>query len=167
MLEKNLTLHFIITEIKMVIFLQRIVKICYTNSQTPLEEAGHSTVGGPRCPSLPRSPPVCINDSGAVTDGRRLLRWLCEQVTRPPVCFCLQLLDLQCSLPALPGGVQAINYLPAMQETWVWSVGQEDPLEKGTATHSSILAWRIPRTGERGGLQSMGSHRVSHDWTLN
>ena len=48
--------------------------------------------------------------------------------------------------------------------TWVWSLGQEDPLEKGMATHSSILAWRIPWTEEPGGLQSTGSQRVRHDW---
>ena len=53
--------------------------------------------------------------------------------------------------------------LPAMQETWVLSLGQEDPLEKGMATHSSILAWRIPRTEEPGGLQTMGSQRVGYD----
>ena len=53
--------------------------------------------------------------------------------------------------------------LPAMQETWVQSLGWEDPLEKGTAAHSSILAWRIPWTEEPGGLQSMGSQRVGHD----
>jgi len=52
---------------------------------------------------------------------------------------------------------------PAMQETWVRSLGWEDPLEKGMATHSSILAWKIPRTEEPGGLQSMGSQRVGHD----
>ena len=52
--------------------------------------------------------------------------------------------------------------LPAMQETWVWSLDWEDPLEKGMATHSSILAWRIPWTEERGGLQSMGSRK---SWT--
>ena len=51
-----------------------------------------------------------------------------------------------------------------MQETPAWSLGQEDPLEKEMATHSSILAWRIPWTEESGGLQSMGSHRVGHDW---
>ena len=49
---------------------------------------------------------------------------------------------------------------PAMRETWVQSLGWEDPLEKGKATHSSILAWRIPWTEEPGGLQSMGSKRV-------
>ena len=58
---------------------------------------------------------------------------------------------------------QLVKYLPAMQETWVQSLGQEDPLEKGMATHSSILAWRIPWTEEPGGLQSMDSQRVGHD----
>ena len=53
--------------------------------------------------------------------------------------------------------------LPAMRETWVRSQGWEDLLEKGMATHSSILAWRIPWTEEPGGLQSMGSHRVGQD----
>ena len=50
-----------------------------------------------------------------------------------------------------------------MQETWVQSLGQEDPLEKDMATHSSILAWEIPWTEETGRLQSMGSQRVKHD----
>ena len=54
---------------------------------------------------------------------------------------------------------QLVKRLPAMQETWV----QEDPLEKGMATHSSILAWRIPWTEEPGGLQSKGSHKVRQD----
>ena len=53
--------------------------------------------------------------------------------------------------------------LPAMQETQVRSLGQEDPLEKEMATHSSILAWRIPWTEEPGGLQSMRLHRVGHN----
>ena len=56
-----------------------------------------------------------------------------------------------------------VKNLPAMQETQVWSLGWEDPLEKGVATHSSIPAWRIPRTVESGGLQSMGLQRVRHD----
>ena len=55
-----------------------------------------------------------------------------------------------------------VKNLPAMQETWVQSLGQEDPLEEDTATHSSILAWKIPWTEEPGGLQSMGSYRVVH-----
>ena len=56
-----------------------------------------------------------------------------------------------------------VKNLPAMQEAQVRSLGQKDPLEKGMATQSSILAWRIPGTGEPGGLPSMGSHRVGHD----
>ena len=56
-----------------------------------------------------------------------------------------------------------VKNLPAMQETWVQSLGQEGTLEKGMATHSSILAWRIPWTEELGGLQSMGLQRVGHD----
>ena len=55
--------------------------------------------------------------------------------------------------------------LPAMQETDVWSLGGEDALQKGMATHSSILAWRIPWTEGPGGLQSMGLQRVGHDWS--
>ena len=57
-----------------------------------------------------------------------------------------------------------VKNLPAVQETWVQSLGLEHPLEKGMATHSSILAWEIPWTEEPGGLQSIGSQRVRHDW---
>ena len=55
---------------------------------------------------------------------------------------------------------QRLKHLPAMWETWVQSLGQEDPLEKEMATHSSIIAWRIPWMEEPGGLQSMGLQRV-------
>ena len=55
---------------------------------------------------------------------------------------------------------------PEMRETWVWSLDWDDSLEKGMATHSSILAWRIPWTEEPGRLQSMGSQRVGHDWLV-
>ena len=58
---------------------------------------------------------------------------------------------------------QTVKILPAMQETWVQSLGQEDPLETEMATHSSILAWKIPWTEETGALQSMGLQRVRHD----
>ena len=58
---------------------------------------------------------------------------------------------------------QMLKNLPAMHETWVRSLGWEDPLEEGMATHSSILAWRILWTEEPGGLQSMGSQRARHD----
>ena len=57
---------------------------------------------------------------------------------------------------------QVVKNLPAVGETWVLSLGREDPLEEGMATHSGILAWRIPWTEEPGGLQSMGSQRVGH-----
>ena len=62
---------------------------------------------------------------------------------------------------------QIVKNLPAMRETWVWSLDQEDPLEKEMATHSSILAWRIPWTEEPGGLQSTGSRNVRHDWATS
>ena len=58
---------------------------------------------------------------------------------------------------------QRVKNPPSMQETGVLSLGQEDPLEKGIATHSSILAWRIPWTEDPGGLQFMGSQRVGCD----
>ena len=53
----------------------------------------------------------------------------------------------------------------AVQETWVWSLGQEDPLEEGMAAHSSILAWTVPWTEKPGGLPSTGSQRVGHDYS--
>ena len=68
--------------------------------------------------------------------------------------FSLIYLSVRASLVA-----QLVKDLPAMRETWVWSLGWEDTMEKGKATHSSILAWRIPWT-----VQSMGSQRVGHDW---
>ena len=56
-----------------------------------------------------------------------------------------------------------VKNLPAMQETWIQSLGQEDPLEKEMAAHSSILAWRIPWKEEPGGLYSIGSQRIGHN----
>ena len=58
---------------------------------------------------------------------------------------------------------QTVKHLPAMLETWVQSLGQEDPLEKEMATHSSTLAWKIPWTEEPGRLQSIELQRVRHD----
>ena len=58
---------------------------------------------------------------------------------------------------------QTVKHLSTMRETWVQSLGWEDPLEKEMAIHSSILAWKIPWTEESGRLQSMGSQRVGHD----
>ena len=62
---------------------------------------------------------------------------------------------------------QIVKNPPAVWETWVPSLGQEDPLEKEMTTHSSILAWRIPWTEEPGWLQSMGLQRVGLDWVTN
>ena len=63
--------------------------------------------------------------------------------------------------------LQMVKNLPAIRETWTQSLSWEDPLKKGMATLSSILAWRIPWTEEPGRLQSMGSQRVEHDWATN
>ena len=80
------------------------------------------------------------------------------------------------ALPSEPPGkltsptslvAQTVKCLPTIQETWVRSLGQEDPLEKEMATHFSILAWKIPWTKEPGRLQSMGSQRVGHDWVTS
>ena len=62
-----------------------------------------------------------------------------------------------------PGGPEG-NNPPAMQETWVWVLRWEDPLEENVATHSSILAWRISMDRGPGGLQSVGLQRLRHDW---
>ena len=67
------------------------------------------------------------------------------------------------NLKGLPLVAQMVKHLPAMRETRVQSLGWEDLLEKEMATHSNILAWRIPWTEEPGRLQSMGSQRVGHD----
>ena len=67
------------------------------------------------------------------------------------------------SLPLASLVTQMVKNLPAMQKTWVQSLSQEDPLEKGMAIHSSILAWRIPWTEEPGGLQPIGSQKVGHN----
>ena len=72
---------------------------------------------------------------------------------------------IQCSL-LTPLVAQMVKNLPAMRDTWLWSLDQEDPLEKGIATHSRILAWRIPWTEEPDGLQSTGSRRGGHSWAI-
>ena len=78
-----------------------------------------------------------------------------DNFLRPdPVVFCL-------TEPSLVA--QRLKHLPAMQETWVRSLGQEDPLEKELATHSHILTWRIPWIEEPGGLQFRGSQRVGYN----
>ena len=86
-----------------------------------------------------------------------------QNICKRKACSCpCKIADQQEIARASPVA-QTVKNLPAMQETWVQSLGPEDPLEKEMATHSSILAWRIPWTEEPGGLQSMGSQRVRHD----
>ena len=76
-----------------------------------------------------------------------------------------QTLSVYQYISVLPASLEAqmVKCLPALWETWVRSLGQEDPLEKKMTTHSSALAWKIPWMEEFGGLQSMGSQRVRHD----
>ena len=74
---------------------------------------------------------------------------------------------IQQALLVPPLMAQMVKHLPTRRETRVQSLGWEDPLEKEMATHSSVLAWRIPWMEEPGGLQSMGSQRVGHDWATN
>ena len=76
--------------------------------------------------------------------------------------FCLALYGSMAHLGASLVA-QLVKNLPAVQETWVRSLGWEDPLEKEIATHPSILAWKISSTEKPGGLQSMGAQRVGHD----
>ena len=90
--------------------------------------------------------------------GKKLLLTLSEATRTSLYCIC--------SFLGFPGG-SVVKNLPAVQETqemWVQSLGQEDPLEEEVATHSSILAWKIPWTQQPGRLQPMGSWRVRHDW---
>ena len=82
-------------------------------------------------------------------------------------CHLLMTFSLDTSICRVSLVAQMVKNLPAMQENQVWSLDWEDPLEKGMPTHSNILAWRIPRTEEAGGLQSAGSQRVGHDWVVN
>ena len=83
--------------------------------------------------------------------------------SNPKVRQYQRMLKLPHNCTDLPLVAQRLKHLPVMQETWVRSLGQEDPLEKEMATHSSILAWRIPWMEEPGGLQSTGLQTVGHD----
>ena len=91
----------------------------------------------------------------AVVSSLRARFWLANQKSQN---LELYLIQRRTSLV-----VQMVKNLPAMKETWVRFLGQEVPLEKGMATHSSILAWKIPWPEEPAGLQSLGSQRVGHN----
>ena len=130
------------------------------------------------CPTCRRGGGWCVNGTACwIYQGRRLawknsardrgaLLWrLKKQKTRADF-YCLTRLKKKTN-KKLPLWLRWQKCLPTMQETWVRSPGQEDPLEKEMATHSSILAWKIPWTEEPGRLQSMGSQRVAHDWVTS
>ena len=89
------------------------------------------------------------------------------QQSESVVYICISLLFWISFLFRVSLVVQMVKNLPAMQETWVQSLSQEDPLEKDMATLSIILAWRIQWTEKPGRLQTMGSQRVRHDWATN
>ena len=91
--------------------------------------------------------------------GRKIIRNLDHVLQSRDITLPTKVHTAKASLVA-----HLVNNQLAVQETWVWSLGQEDPLEKGMTTLSTILAWRIPWTEEPGTLQSMGSQRVGHNW---
>ena len=92
----------------------------------------------------------------------QLEREICLTIKSKIIIYSSSITSLLASLLA-----QTVKCQPAMWETWVQSLGQEDTLEKEMATHSSTLAWKIPWIGEPGGLQSMGWQRVGHDWATS
>ena len=107
---------------------------------------------------------------GSLTHPRPLNPWQIPTITSNPSCMIsspaslnTENLPLGACSSVRSGVVQTVKNLPAVQETWVPSLGREDGLKKGTATHSSILAWRIPRTETPRRGQSMGSQRAGHD----
>ena len=112
----------------------------------------------------------CVEPSCVV--GRGCLLWPVRSFGKTLLAFALLhfvlqgqiCLLLQASLPRISQVAQTAKCLPTMRETWVQSLGWEDLLEKEMATHSSVLAWKIPWTEEPGRLQSMRLQRVGHDW---
>ena len=87
--------------------------------------------------------------------------------THYDLCDLFNFLQLSSDTTGTSLVAQTVKRLPTVRETWVWSLGQEDPLEKAMAPHSSTLAWKIPWTEECSRLQSMGSQRVGHDWVTS
>ena len=99
--------------------------------------------------------------------------FICILILYTPVFHLLQNVNWALSRPRICCWVlaslvaQTVKHLPTMQETWVQTLGCDDPPEREMATHSSILAWRVPWTGEPGELLSMGSLRVGQDWATS
>ena len=107
--------------------------------------------------------------SGRTDQAKESDRWGLSEVERDHARTCgIQIAFIYNYLGYSQSKVaQIVKNLPRMQETQVHFLGLKDPLQRGMATHSSILAWRIPWTKEPGGLQSTGSQRVGHDWVAN
>ena len=105
----------------------------------------------------------CIRGTGqSVLSVRR--GWaIYIQASPPPLLINSKLIFLSLFCPGTSPVAQAVKCLPTTRETWVRSLGWEDLLEKEMATHSSIIAWKIPQMEEPGRLQSMGLQRVGHD----
>ena len=126
----------------------------------------------PGCPSYYRTlclPPqhsshVCLQEASAAPGCSTFVLWAAQGPDF--IGLALVALSLPWPIPVLVTCTQlaqAVMRLPTMRETWVRSLGREDPLEKEMATHSGILAWKIPWTEEPGRLQSMGSLGVRHN----
>ena len=129
----------------------------------PLSVSCAARGGRVTCLVREMSPEVCRGCPGqllfSLWKGEPAGRGCCLSLSCPfPSSFMESMVGLRASLAA-----QMVNNLPPMQETWGRSLGREDPLEKGMALRSSVLAWRIPWTEEPGGLQSMGSQGVRRD----
>ena len=119
-----------------------------------------------------------MDDSAHVQNGLRIVQSTTQKGIGPDselrmpyvlkYLLCLKFLTYIISLNTTIHQVaQMVKCLPAMQKTWVWSLGREDPLEKEMVTHSSTLAWKIPWTEEPGRLQSMWLQRVGHNWATS
>jgi len=93
--------------------------------------------------------------------------WISKTTLRKNKAGGIMPLHFKCYYKKSPLVAQTVKRLPTMQETWVWSLGWEDPLEKEMANCSRTLAWKTPWTEEPGRLQSMRSQRVGHDWATS
>ena len=147
-------------------------------SWTPLPPPSpYHPSGSSQCTSS-KHPVSCIEPAGGFFNWAMKEAWIFKNHLFIWLHWVLvaanRIFDLCCSMQDLYLGYansslvgQTVKNLQAMCDTWVQSLGWEDPLEKEMATHAGILAWKVPRTEEPGGLQSMGLQRVRHDWVAN
>ena len=148
---------------------QRVLRVTALRKRETKKERTFQNTGSLRCPGLLLF--ICLTLSTYLfiilceEMGRGQVHLLCpEYDTAPRTLDGLQLNQVLFSRNSMLPMAQMVKNSPAMWENWVWSLGWEDPVEKGLATHSSILAWRSQWTEEPGGLQSTGMQRVGHDW---